>query len=422
MVDRKTLQEAITLCTKVDNTIYVYFKGMEYSYNLENENFSNYKGLSHFRDKLISSVKPITLEEFCFSFQIKGQNSYVIAFPLSKLTLIDVLHFCSRELSNASYRIHIDMEYVALDDDNLEKDYFVCVRHQDDYVIAEIGNGVIEYKAIGKDGSLFNYVKDYGIDSISELDDIQYRKSLIHGMLVQYLISLGCVKDILPLYISCINNIDCIIEVKGAVRDFKHLYSRETLPAKQNVELYLDNGRLYLYFDDSHIPIPIYERWGYSPNRINVGIDIDAHNRIEVTVTDCSNNRKLCLNLIDLLPQEEELSTEENQETSFSKEEQEYLGSVRDYLEESEEIDARGRRLLNRLRERLGITVERAEELELSLQTVQLTEEEKEYLEEYQACLEEGEISAKERRLLDRLRDKLNISEQRAKEIEKCIV
>ena len=422
MVDRKTLQEAITLCTKIDNTVYVYFKGMEYSYNLENENFSNYKGLSHFRDKLISNAKLITLEEFCFSFQIKGRNFYEVAFPLSKLTLIDVLHFCSRELSNASYRIHIDMEYVALDDDNLEKEHSVYIRHQDDYVLAEIGDGVVEYKAIGKDGNSFNNEKCSRIDSISELDDIQYRKSLIHGILVQYLISLGCVKDILPLYVSCINNIDCIIEVKGAVRDFKHLYSRDTLPAKQNVELYLDNGRLYLYFDDSHIPIPIYERWGYSPNRINVGIDIDAHNRIVINVKDSVNNHEARFKLEDLLPKEEVLLTEKSQEMDYSKEEQEYLDSVRDYLEESEEIDARGRRLLNRLRERLGITEERAEELELSLQTVQLSEEEKEYLEEYQACLEEGEISSKERRLLDRLRDKLGISEERAREIEKYIV
>ena len=41
-----------------------------------------------------------------------------------------------------------------------------------------------------------------------------------------------------------------------------------------------------------------------------------------------------------------------------------------------------------------------------------------EYLEEYRACLEEGEIPSKERRLLDRLRDKLGIHPSRAKEIE----
>ena len=99
-------------------------------------------------------------------------------------------------------------------------------------------------------------------------------------------------------------------------------------------------------------------------------------------------------------------------------EEEEYVEEVKACLEEDGEISSKERRLLDKLRNRLGISVERAEELEKSLQEIQLTKEEKEYLEEYQACLEEGEISSKERRLLDRLRDKLGISEERAKEIE----
>ena len=102
-------------------------------------------------------------------------------------------------------------------------------------------------------------------------------------------------------------------------------------------------------------------------------------------------------------------------------EEEEYLEELKACLEEDGEITSKERRLLDRLRNRLGISVERAEELEKSLQEIQLTEEEKEYLEEYQACLEEGEISSKERRLLDRLRDKLGISEERAREIEGSI-
>ena len=101
--------------------------------------------------------------------------------------------------------------------------------------------------------------------------------------------------------------------------------------------------------------------------------------------------------------------------------EEEYLEEIKACLEDGGEISSKERRLLDRLRNRLGISVERAEELEKSLQEIQLTEEEKEYLEEYQACLEEGEISSKERRLLDRLRDKLGISEERAKEIELVI-
>ena len=98
--------------------------------------------------------------------------------------------------------------------------------------------------------------------------------------------------------------------------------------------------------------------------------------------------------------------------------ESEYLEEVKACLEGGEEISSRERRLLNRLRDRLGISETRANELEESLKKPQLTPDEQEYLEEYRACLEEGKISSKERRLLDRLRDKLGIHPSRAKELE----
>ena len=105
--------------------------------------------------------------------------------------------------------------------------------------------------------------------------------------------------------------------------------------------------------------------------------------------------------------------------TILTSEEQEYLEEVKNCLEEDNEISPRERRLLDRLRTKLNISEERAKELEDSLKTPQLTEDEQEYLEEYKLCLEEdGEISSKERRLLDRLRDKLGISVERAKVLE----
>ena len=49
-----------------------------------------------------------------------------------------------------------------------------------------------------------------------------------------------------------------------------------------------------------------------------------------------------------------------------------------------------------------------------------LKEEEQEYLDEYKTCLEEdGEITPKTRRMLDRFRKSLGISEERTLEIEK---
>lgn len=103
---------------------------------------------------------------------------------------------------------------------------------------------------------------------------------------------------------------------------------------------------------------------------------------------------------------------------SLTEEEVEYLNELKVCLEEDGEISSKERRLLNRLRERLGINEERAEELEASLLEPELTEEEKEYLDEYKACIEEGELSPKEIRLLNRLRMSLGISEERAKELE----
>ena len=105
---------------------------------------------------------------------------------------------------------------------------------------------------------------------------------------------------------------------------------------------------------------------------------------------------------------------------SLTKEEQEYLDELKECMADGE-IGGSERRLLNKLRVKLGISEERAEELEASLQKPQLTEEEQEYLEAFQDAMEDGVISEKERRLLDKLMKINNISEERAKEIEMCI-
>ena len=97
-------------------------------------------------------------------------------------------------------------------------------------------------------------------------------------------------------------------------------------------------------------------------------------------------------------------------------EEQEYLEEIRACLDNDGEISSRERRLLDRLRKTLGITEVRAKEREASVND--MSDDEKEYQEELKACLEDGTISDRERRLLDRLRKSLGISEERAKAIE----
>lgn len=104
--------------------------------------------------------------------------------------------------------------------------------------------------------------------------------------------------------------------------------------------------------------------------------------------------------------------------TSISNSEQEYLEELKECLADGE-LGSSERRLLNKLRDKLGISEERANELEASLSKPQLSEEEKEYVEAYQDALEDGVVSEKERRLLDKLMKINNISEERAKELEK---
>lgn len=105
---------------------------------------------------------------------------------------------------------------------------------------------------------------------------------------------------------------------------------------------------------------------------------------------------------------------------SVTSEEQEYLEEIRACLDNDGEITSRERRLLDRLRKSLGITEARAKELEASVNS--MSDEEKEYQEELKVCLKDGTISDRERRLLDRLRKSLGISEERAKAIENRLI
>ncbi len=101
--------------------------------------------------------------------------------------------------------------------------------------------------------------------------------------------------------------------------------------------------------------------------------------------------------------------------------EKEYLDELKACLADDNQISDRERRLLNRLRESLGISEERAREIEDSLANGGLSDEEKEYVDALKDSLVDGVISDRERRLLDKLRNSLGISEDRAKELENSI-
>ena len=101
-------------------------------------------------------------------------------------------------------------------------------------------------------------------------------------------------------------------------------------------------------------------------------------------------------------------------------EEDEYITELKDILSDGD-ITPRERRLLDKIRIQFGISEQRAKELEESLTTLQLTEEEQEYLNEYKEIIVGGEITEKERRLLDKILKLNGISQDRAREIEASV-
>ena len=114
---------------------------------------------------------------------------------------------------------------------------------------------------------------------------------------------------------------------------------------------------------------------------------------------------------------------EKHEETAVNKitneAEQEYLDNIREFLEDDAEITPRERKMLDRIRQKLGISEGRAQELEASLAKPQLTEDEQEYLDMYHEYAEKGELTEKERRRLDKFAAAMGITAERVKEIEK---
>lgn len=106
--------------------------------------------------------------------------------------------------------------------------------------------------------------------------------------------------------------------------------------------------------------------------------------------------------------------------TCFSDKEQEYLNEVKETIEDYDEIGPKERKRLKKTRIRLGISESRAAEIEASVSQSQLTDEEKEYLNEVQEVREDyGEIGPKERKYLEKTRIRLDISVERANELER---
>ena len=100
--------------------------------------------------------------------------------------------------------------------------------------------------------------------------------------------------------------------------------------------------------------------------------------------------------------------------------EQEYLDDLNAALCDGI-IDESGKRILERRRLKLGITEQRAAQLNEGSQKISLTEEEMEYMQDFEDCFDDGVITDSEKRLLVRRREKLGISEQRSIELEHMV-
>ncbi len=118
-------------------------------------------------------------------------------------------------------------------------------------------------------------------------------------------------------------------------------------------------------------------------------------------------------------------SDESSSNVEFTSNEVKYLEELELMLEDDAKIDADERKILERKRIKLDISEERAKELEVSLQikSTALNDSENEYLEEIKEIIEdEGSINESTRKVLERRRVKLGISEERAKELESLFV
>ena len=108
--------------------------------------------------------------------------------------------------------------------------------------------------------------------------------------------------------------------------------------------------------------------------------------------------------------------------STFSDAENQYKEEILFMLDDDGIIDEKERRILNRLKDKLGITDEKANKLENEILSLKIyTPNEKEYIEEYKEFLNDGEITEKERRILNRFATRLELTEERILQLENSL-
>lgn len=252
--------------------------------------------------------------------------------------------------------------------------------------------------------SLFSYFY-YGNDQIEINEILAFKYANQALSIYDFSDSFDSNKSAHQNWLECLSEIGCMYkDGNGTRQDYQKAWEYLSKAAQLG-------GYSYAFVDLAEI----YEEGLGMPKNLNKAIELYRK------AADIDNN-EIALNKIKELC---EKSTGDDsvisKEQNATDAELEYLEMLKDCLEEDGEISTRERRLLERLRMKLNISSVRAEELERQLLVCQLTDEEQEYLEEYKACRQTGEISSKERRLLEKLRIMLNISEERCKILESQI-
>lgn len=108
-----------------------------------------------------------------------------------------------------------------------------------------------------------------------------------------------------------------------------------------------------------------------------------------------------------------------NSPSKFNDSEFQYLKEVQLILEEGE-IGTSERKLLERKRTKLGLSEDQARRIEASC-TIVLTNEEQEYADIYKDLVEDGEPTGRLRKMLDREADALGLSTEQVKKVEQLI-
>lgn len=108
--------------------------------------------------------------------------------------------------------------------------------------------------------------------------------------------------------------------------------------------------------------------------------------------------------------------------STLTEKEKDFLNEVRFCIEDDDIIDNSEQIFLNKTREKLGLTEERAKELQESILKPQFTENEKEYINALSELMIDGQIPESAQRIVERFRNLYEIDEQRANEIEKRLL